>query len=125
MAKVRQQATAPERLVCRIVRQLGYRRCLINQYDLPGRPDVVLQVQHKIIFVHGCFWHRHRGCDRTTMPRRNRALWISKFRQTVARDRQNCLALRAKAWRVLLIWECETADVAKLKKRLRTFLRSH
>jgi DNA mismatch endonuclease (patch repair protein) len=124
MALVRPLDTKPEQLVRQLVQQLGYRRYQLNRYDLPGRPDIVVPQRHKVIFVHGCFWHRHRGCARTSLPGRNGALWQEKFRRTVQRDRKNLRVLRVAGWDVLVVWECEANERAALIERIRTFLRA-
>lgn len=107
MAAVRPLDTTPEKLVRRVLRELGYRYRL-HRYDLPGRPDIVLASRKKAIFVHGCFWHRHSGCQRTTIPRRNEHLWQEKFERTLERDQQKRRLLEEAGWQVLVVWECET-----------------
>jgi len=74
---------------------------------LPGRPDFVYLHKRKIILVHGCFWHRHTGCRRTTHPKKNEVLWVSKFNATINRDKRNLRLLTAQGWEVLVVWECE------------------
>src|ERR1700744_1714115 len=85
MAKVRQLDTSPEIAVRRIAHAMGLRFSL-HRRDLPGRPDVVFPKHRLVIFVHGCFWHRHRGCKRATMPRTRIDFWSDKFARNVARD---------------------------------------
>jgi DNA mismatch endonuclease (patch repair protein) len=121
MSAVRPLDTRPERALRRLLTAMGYRYRL-NRYDLPGRPDLVFARRRCVIFLHGCFWHRHRGCPRTTMPARNVAEWRKKFQATVRRDRRNVQALADQGWRVLVLWECQVRDVAALQQRLRTFL---
>lgn len=121
MSAVRPLDTRPERVVRRILTGLGYRYRL-HRYDLPGRPDIVFPGRRKLILVHGCFWHRHTGCPRTTTPAKNVALWEEKFRRTLCRDREHLDALQGAGWQVLVLWECEIGGVAGLKSRLVEFL---
>ncbi|MCK4626425.1 MAG: DNA mismatch endonuclease Vsr [Phycisphaerae bacterium] len=121
MQRVRPADTAPERAVRSILTALGYRYRL-HRSDLPGKPDIVFPSRRKVIFVHGCFWHRHARCNRATMPRRNVSLWVAKFERTVARDRRNVAMLRRSGWKVLVVWECDTRDQEQLKQKLGTFL---
>lgn len=107
MARIRQKHTAPEIAVRRALTRLGL-RYRVNNRDLPGSPDIANRAQRWAIFVHGCYWHRHRSCVRTTTPTRNREFWVAKFDANVARDRRSMRALRAKGYRVAVIWECET-----------------
>ena len=88
---------------------------------LPGRPDIVLPKHGVVIFVHGCFWHRH-GCSLSSEPSTRRTFWNDKFARNVARDTRNQRELAAAGWRVLVVWECETRDEPALEARLLTFL---
>ena len=106
MARVRQKATAPELVVRRALRALGQRYRLANR-DLDGSPDLANRRARWVIFVHGCFWHRH-GCKATTTPTRNRAFWEAKFARNEARDQRTAAALEARGYRVIVIWECQT-----------------
>lgn len=86
-----------------------------NVATLPGKPDMVFNRRNVVLFIHGCFWHRHKNCNRTTHPKTNRAYWKRKFRTNMERDKRNSLALRRLGYKVLLIWECQTASVSKLE----------
>src|SRR4051812_25121508 len=121
MSSVRPIDTTPEKLVRAAATRLGMRYRL-HRHDLPGRPDLVFPRLRKVILVHGCYWHRHEGCRRCTTPVRNGGLWQEKFSRTVARDARNLAALAELGWRVLVVWECETADAAALEARLAAFL---
>jgi DNA mismatch endonuclease, patch repair protein len=112
--------TTPEKVVRSLLTSMGLRYRL-HRHDLPGRPDIVFPGRRKVIFVHGCFWHRHRGCRRTTTPCRNAALWQEKFTRTIHRDAQNVRRLAALGWRVLVVWECETRQQTRLIRKLRAF----
>ena len=118
MAAVRQRGTAPERVVRRLLTALGVRYRL-NVRMLPGTPDIVNQRRRLVVFVHGCFWHRHPGCSRATTPRRNRRFWTEKFVANIQRDRRSLMALRRLGFSVVIVWECETRDEARLVARLR------
>jgi DNA mismatch endonuclease, patch repair protein len=106
MARVRQKATQPELLVGQALRALGLRYRLSNR-KLPGSPDFANRSAGWVLFVHGCFWHRH-GCSASTTPARNREFWEAKFARNLARDQRTAAALTAQGYRVLVVWECET-----------------
>ena len=127
MSGIRGRDTAPELIVRRIAHSLGH-RFRLHRKDLPGRPDLVFPRYRLIVFVHGCFWHRHRGCRYAYMPKSRVPFWTKKFTGNVARDKRNQEALRNLGWRVLIIWECETRDEENVRRRLvghirRPFLR--
>lgn len=117
MQQVRSRDTKPEILVRKLLYKEGY-RFRLHRKDLPGRPDIVLPKYQIVIFVHGCFWHRHKGCSDASTPKSRTDFWIKKFKENVARDKKNQLSLRAKGWRVLIIWECETKDRYLIIQRL-------
>jgi DNA mismatch endonuclease (patch repair protein) len=121
MSAVRPLDTGPEMLVRRRLTSLGIRYRL-HRYDLPGRPDIVMSSRRRVIFVHGCYWHRHPGCHKATMPARNERLWRDKFEKTVARDKLKRKALRAAGWQVLVVWECDVRNEPKLTRLLQRFL---
>jgi DNA mismatch endonuclease, patch repair protein len=121
MRRVRQAGTKPEIIVRRLLWAAGYRYRL-NRRDLPGSPDVVLAGRRKAIFVHGCFWHRHPGCPKTTTPRTNADYWLPKLAENCARDARAIADLEAAGWDALVVWECETRDAAALECTLDRFL---
>jgi DNA mismatch endonuclease (patch repair protein) len=121
MRRVRQKGTKPELVVRQSLHAMGFRYRL-HRRDLPGRPDIVLPSRRVAIFVHGCFWHRHPGCVRTTTPKTNAQYWLPKFAENEARDARVNAALGASGWRVRLVWECETAQPERLANSLREFL---
>lgn len=121
MANVRSANTKPEMIVRSITHALGYRYRL-HVRSLPGSPDLVFRRKRKVIFVHGCFWHRHDGCSRTTFPRTRADYWNAKFSANVARDAAQATALRELGWLVLTIWECETRDLPALQQKISRFL---
>ena len=121
MRRVRGKDTKPERAVRRVAHALGY-RFRLHRRDLPGTPDLVFPRLGRAIFVHGCFWHRHEGCARTTTPKTRAAYWREKFEQNIRRDRRNVAALRRLGWEVLVVWECQTFERTELLARLSRFL---
>ena len=121
MSRVRGENTKPEMVVRSMAHRLGF-RFRLHRRELPGRPDLVFPGRKKVIFVHGCFWHRHPGCSKATMPKSNVAMWKEKFARNVARDAEQAAALKRAGWRVLVVWQCETADEPTLEKRLTHFL---
>lgn len=121
MARVRGKNTKPELIVRSLAHRLGY-RFRLHRAGLPGRPDLVFPGRRKVIFVHGCFWHRHPGCYRTTTPKTRATYWQQKFRDNIERDRKAIAALEKAGWSVLVIWECETEDGTSLAMRLIGFL---
>jgi DNA mismatch endonuclease (patch repair protein) len=84
---------------------------------MPGRPDIVLPRYHTVVFMHGCFWHRHGGCKQSYKPKSRVAFWTQKFDATVARDRRVARILRASGWRVVIVWECQLHNAAAVARR--------
>jgi DNA mismatch endonuclease (patch repair protein) len=123
MRAVRCTDTAPELVVRKLVHALGFRFRLYRK-DLPGTPDLVLPRLKTVIFVHGCYWHRHALCDKATMPKTRVEFWRLKFDANTSRDARKNRQLRAAGWRVIVIWGCETSDSIKLSRKLRSRLSS-
>lgn len=121
MGLVRGKDTRPEMFVRRAAHAMGY-RFRLHRRDLPGSPDVVFPSKRSVIFVHGCFWHRHPGCRRASIPSTRQEFWQAKFHRNVERDRRNEAELRAAGWRVFIVWECETKNIDELRDRLQQFL---
>jgi len=121
MGRVRQKDTGPELAVRRLLHRLGYRYRL-HRRDLPGTPDIVFSGRRKVVFVHGCFWHRHPGCRATTTPTTHAEFWSRKFEDNIARDARKLAALEAGGWSVLVVWSCETKTPEVLTKHLVSFL---
>lgn len=117
MARIGARDTEPERVVRRALHKRGY-RFRLHRRDLPGTPDIVLSKYQTVIYVHGCFWHRHAGCRYATTPGTNRKFWASKFAANLSRDRRTLAAIRRLGWHPLVIWECETADERRLTRKL-------
>jgi DNA mismatch endonuclease (patch repair protein) len=116
MSLVKAKNTKPEIEVKKIFWNLGYRYKLSKDLPLPGKPDIVFKAREKVVFVHGCFWHRHEDCVNTRTPKSNTEFWIRKFAQNVENDSRVYDELRNMGWRFLVIWECS------LKKRNRVAL---
>ena len=121
MSQIGGKDTKPELIVRSLVHRLGY-RFRLHRSDLPGKPDIVLPRHDKVIFVHGCFWHRHPRCRYTTTPRTRAAFWKAKFEQNKKRDRRATRELRKLGWDVLVVWECQTKDPDRLLDKLQSFL---
>lgn len=119
MRAVKSENTTPEMIVRRLVFSMGYRYRL-HRKDLPGKPDLVFPKYHLALFVHGCFWHRHRGCPKASMPKTDVDMWQAKFKRNVERDASNIVDLSNLGWRTAVVWECETKSLEALKKRLRS-----
>ena len=123
MRQVKGRDTSPEKIVRSLLHRRGY-RFRLQRDDLPGKPDIVLPRFKTVVFVNGCFWHRHSGCKRATTPATNVDYWQTKFARNVARDARNQAELEKMGWRVVIVWECELKDKTTLEKRLDDYLKS-
>jgi DNA mismatch endonuclease (patch repair protein) len=121
MSLIRGKNTKPELAVRKLVHSLGY-RFRLHRRDLPGSPDLVLPRLRKVIFVHGCFWHRHPGCQFAYTPKSNIDFWQRKFDANMQRDAAAHSELIASGWDVLIVWECEAADATRLSQKILRFL---
>lgn len=121
MSRIQGKNTTPELQVRRLLYAMGYRYRL-HRKDLPGKPDIVLPRYKAVIFVHGCFWHRHDGCKEASLPKTRTEFWEKKFEQNVARDKKDIETLHSLGWKVMVVWECELKNLVVLEKRLRSFL---
>lgn len=121
MSRVRASNTKPEMLVRRLVHGLGYRYRL-HRRDLPGTPDLTFPSRRKVIFIHGCFWHRHEGCKLTRMPKSRTDFWEGKLSENKSRDERNLVRLEEQGWDVLVVWECELKDEVSVANRVCAFL---
>lgn len=122
MARIRSKNTKPERVVRSILHRLGF-RFRLHRKDLPGKPDIVLPRHHKIILVHGCFWHGH-SCALASKPKSNQDYWREKIKTNRLRDRRVRRDLAKQGWSVLELWECEVRKGTGLTEKLETFMRS-
>lgn len=125
MGRIRGKNTGPELLVRRMLHRLGYRYRL-HRRDLPGTPDLVFIGRRKVIFVHGCFWHRHRDpeCRLARLPKTRLDFWLAKLDRNELRDRSHQAALQQAGWSVGVVWECELRDKEQVRNKLVTFLES-
>lgn len=125
MALVRSKDTGPEMAVRRLVHRLGFRYRLHGK-QLPGRPDLVFRSRKKVIFVHGCFWHRHgdSDCKLARLPKSRLDYWLPKLEANKERDNKNRRLLRAAGWEILVVWECDLKNVISLERRVKNFLKS-
>ena len=121
MGRIRSKDTKPEMIVRRLVHGMGYRYRL-HVKELPGCPDLVFRPRRKVIFIHGCFWHRHTGCAANRLPTTRREFWRHKLDGNVRRDRQNEETLEEMGWRVMVVWECEMKDLDHLANEVKGFL---
>lgn len=121
MSRVRSENTKPELIVRSFLHRIGF-RFRLHVRELPGNPDIVLPRHKKVIFVHGCFWHRHKGCKKTTTPKSHKAFWENKFEYNVNRDARNRSRLRRLGWKVLIVWECELRDESKMSEKIVKFM---
>ncbi len=123
LARFGHETSGPERLVRSFLSSAGLRFRTKNR-DLPGSPDVANRSKKWAVFVHGCYWHHHAGCRRATVPTRNRAFWLSKFRDNRRRDRRVVSQLEAAGFTVAVVWECEMLEPHVLGQRLSKVVRA-
>ena len=121
MAQVKSKDSKPEMLVRRLLHRLGYRYRL-HRTDMPGRPDLVFPSRRKVVFVNGCFWHRHTGCPKVRIPATNKDYWITKLDNNHARDKRNIESLQKSGWKVHTVWECQLRDLSSVTDILVEFL---
>ncbi len=117
MAAIKGRDTKPELTVRKLLHRLGY-RFRLHRRDLPGTPDIVLPKYRTVIFVHGCFWHRHAGCRFSTNPKTRSEFWMKKFHQNIERDKRHFQEIEALNWKALVVWECELKNIDTLRLRL-------
>ena len=113
MSQIPNKNTAPEKIVRSILHKLGY-RFRLHRKDLPGSPDIVLPKHRTVIFVHGCYWHRHEGCKYAYNPKTRKAFWQNKFNENINRDKNTKKSLQRLGWRVIIIWECQSKNTNSL-----------
>lgn len=121
MRAVKGRDTAPEMIVRRLAHRMGY-RFRVCRKDLPGSPDMVFPRLHKIIFVHGCFWHGHDCARGARVPKANRVYWLKKIAGNQMRDQKNLEKLAAAGWKTFIVWECVTCNEQDLRRRVKRFL---
>ena len=121
MSRVGGKDTKPELAVRSMLHRMGF-RFRLHRPDLPGKPDIVLPKYKKVVFVHGCFWHGHKGCPRAKRPTTNSRFWETKLNKNMERDKKNLAALNAMGWEALIVWTCEVKDTERLQRTLAKFL---
>ena len=124
MALVKNKNTKPEVELKHLFWKLGYHYRYSNWSKLPGKPDLVFVKRKKVVFLHGCFWHRHPGCSNTRLPKSNVEFWEKKLSQNVFHDREVYKQLTQLGWEYLIIWECEMkkSNRTSLEKRIHLFM---
>ncbi|RDD29370.1 very short patch repair endonuclease [Prosthecochloris sp. ZM] len=120
MSRIKSGDTKPELAVRKALHAHGL-RFRLHRKDLPGTPDIVLPKHSTVIFVHGCFWHRHKGCRFAYTPKSRMEFWQAKFDSNIERDRRVAQKLSNAGWRVLIIWECETRDPNKISNIIQKY----
>lgn len=121
MSRIRGKNTKPEIKVRSLLHRMGY-RFRLTKNSLPGKPDIILPRYHTVVFVHGCFWHRHEGCRYAYTPKSRTEFWDEKFASNIKRDRVVSEQIREASWNQLVVWECELKDEEGLKNRLKAIL---
>ena len=123
MSAIKSKNTKPEIAVRKVLHSMGY-RFRLHRKDLPGSPDIVLPKYKTVIFVHGCFWHRHQNCKYASTPKTRQEFWNKKFNENINRDKINQENLSSKGWKIIIVWECEIKDKNLLiKERLKGLLK--
>jgi len=125
MGSVRGENTKPEIRIQKISKELGLRFSL-HKRELPGKPDIAFVNEKRVIFVHGCFWHGHKYCNRSKLPTSNRQFWKDKIEGNIKRDRRVIRKLNRQGWKTLTFWECQIrkSNQKELKKRIARFIES-
>lgn len=121
MRRIRARDTSPEMTVRSFVHALGFRYRLHDR-GLPGTPDLVFPARHKVIFVHGCFWHRHNRCPLARLPKTRLDFWLPKLQANKRRDARARRALTALGWSSMVVWECELRHPFKVMFKTLMFL---
>ena len=121
MSAIKSKNTKPEITVRKLLHSMGY-RFRLHKKDLPGSPDIVLPKYKTVIFVHGCFWHRHQNCKYASNPKTRREFWEKKFKENIERDKKTQEKLKNLGWKTKIVWECEIKKQDKLIKKLEDFL---
>ena len=123
MSRIGSKNTHPEIAVRSLLHKMGYRFRLYGK-DLPGKPDIVLPRYKTVIFVHGCFWHRHKGCKRCTTPKTNQRYWLSKLERNIIKDKINQKLLKKNGWLPIIVWECEIKNLDRLSGKINKLLKN-
>jgi len=117
MSRIKNKNTRPEKTVRSALHKMGY-RFRLHRKDLPGKPDIVLAKHKTVIFVHGCFWHQHKGCKYAYLPKTRVRFWKEKFKENYARDIRARKELKRMNWKSKVVWECQTKKPPELNRKL-------
>ena len=117
MSAIKSKNTKPEIKVRKVLHSMGY-RFRLHSKDLPGSPDIVLPKYKTVIFVHGCFWHRHENCKYASTPKTRKEFWNKKFTENKKRDSEIQEKIKILDWRSVVIWECETKNIENLREKI-------
>jgi len=118
MSRVKSKDTGPELILRSALHRAGFRYSL-RRKDLPGKPDIVMPSRNTVVFVHGCFWHQHKNCPKSSLPESNKKFWEAKLMGNVKRDASVISKLKAMGWRVIVVWECQlTQNPSKVTRRV-------
>ena len=117
MSAIKSKNTKPEIKVRKVLHSMGY-RFRLHSKDLPGSPDIVLPKYKTVIFVHGCFWHRHENCKYASIPKTRQEFWNKKFEENIKRDSEIQDKIKNLNWRSVVIWECETKNIENLRDKI-------
>lgn len=124
MSRIRGKNTKPEIYLRSMLHREGF-RFRLHDRQLPGNPDIVLPRYKSVVFVNGCFWHRHEGCQYSYMPKTRQEFWSKKFADTVLRDQAKQKQLQEAGWNVIVVWECELKhDPESLIKKISNKIRN-
>jgi len=121
MSRIRGENTKPEIIVRSLLHRNGY-RFRLHKKDLPGKPDIVLPKHKIVVLVNGCFWHQHKNCSNSNIPKTNTKFWRDKLKKNVLRDIEKKAELRKLGWRIYTVWECQLIDLEKIEKKLKIFI---
>ena len=121
MSAIKSKNTKPEIAVRRLLHSMGY-RFRLHRKDLPGSPDIVLPKYKTVIFVHGCFWHRHENCKYASTPKTRKEFWENKFNSNKKRDQKIQKEIIDLGWQFIIIWECEARNIQPLEEKLKGYL---
>ncbi len=117
MQRIRSKDTKPELIIRSVLHRMGL-RFRLHKKELPGKPDIVLKKLNTVIFVHGCFWHRHENCIEASRPKTNSEFWEKKIAKNIERDKKHQKALRELGWNVIVVWECQIKKDFELNRAL-------
>lgn len=121
MSLIRGKDSAPEMTLRRLVHGMGFRYRL-HVKELPGKPDLVFPSRRAVIYMHGCYWHRHEGCKLARLPKSKLDFWQVKLEGNKERDLRHQHELRELGWQVLVVWECEMTDTTRVASIVKNFL---